>query len=56
MTSICEKKVSEEVRLIHAEQMSLYIFIILRKKTMDTDENQKTQARHFRSMGIYWFS
>ena len=32
MTSICEKKISAEVRLIHAEQMSLYNFIILRKK------------------------
>ena len=26
------KKISAEVRLIHAEQMSLYNFIILRKK------------------------
>ena len=26
MTSICEKKNSAEVRLIHAEQMSLYKF------------------------------
>ena len=32
MTSICEKKISAEVRLIHAEQISLYNFIILRKK------------------------
>ena len=32
MTSIYEKKNSAEVRLIHAEQMSLYNFIILRKK------------------------
>ena len=32
MTSIYEKKTSAEVRLIHAEQMSLYNFIILRKK------------------------
>ena len=32
MTSIYEKKISAEVRLIHAEQMSLYNFIILRKK------------------------
>ena len=29
MTSICEKKISAEVRLIHAEQMSLWNFIIL---------------------------
>ena len=32
MTSIYVKKISAEVRLIHAEQMSLYNFIILRKK------------------------
>ena len=32
MTSIYEKKNSAEVRLVHAEQMSLYNFIILRKK------------------------
>ena len=28
---ICEKKLSVEVRLIHAEQTSLYNFIVLRK-------------------------
>ena len=33
MTSIYEKKISAEVRLIHAEQMSLYNVIILKKKT-----------------------
>ena len=32
MTSIYEKKIWAEVRLIHAEQMSLYNLIILRKK------------------------
>ena len=32
MTSIYEKKISAEGRLIHAKQMSLYNFIILRKK------------------------
>ena len=32
MTSIYEKKISAEVQLIHIEQMSLYNFIILRKK------------------------
>ena len=32
MTSICEKKISAEVRLIHAEQMSLHNFVNLRKK------------------------
>ena len=39
VTSIYEKKKkSPEVQLIHAEQMSLYNFIILGKKTMDTDK------------------
>ena len=38
MTSIYEKKISAEVRLIHAEQMSLYNFTILRKK-------QRTQMK-----------
>ena len=31
MTSICEKKISAEVWLIHAEQMFLYNFIALRE-------------------------
>ena len=39
MTSVCEKKVSAEVRLIHAEQMSLYNFIVLRKKIIDAAED-----------------
>ena len=34
MTSVYEKKMSAEVRLIHAEQMSLYDFIILRRKQL----------------------
>ena len=38
MTSIFEKKISPEVRLIHAEQMSLYNFIV-KKKTIDTAED-----------------
>ena len=32
MTSICEKKNSAEVRLIHAEQISLYKFNRFKKK------------------------
>ena len=39
MTLIYQKKILAEVRLIQAEQMPLYNFIILRKKTMDVDEN-----------------
>ena len=57
MTSICEKKISAEVRLIHAEQMPLYNFIILTKKQwIQTDEDYTTQARQFKSIGMYWFS
>ena len=37
MTSIYEKKISAEVQLIHAEQMSLNNFVILRK--IDTDKD-----------------
>ena len=33
LTSICEKKISAEVRLIHAEQISLHNFIVLRKNS-----------------------
>ena len=55
MTSIYEKKISAEVRLIHAEQMSLYNFIVLRKKTIDTAEDWATEARHFKLMGAYGF-
>ena len=32
MTSICEEKISAEVRLIHAEQISLYKFHRFKKK------------------------
>ena len=39
MTSICDKKISAKVRLIHAEHVSLYNFIFLRKKTIDTAED-----------------
>ena len=34
---IYEEKISAEVRLIHAEQMSLYDFNILRKTDPNTD-------------------
>ena len=55
MTSVYEKKNSAEVRLIHAEQMSLYNFIILRKKQWTQtlkNGHQATQARHFKLIGI----
>ena len=44
------------IKLIHAEQISLYNFIISKKKIMDTDEDQTTEATHFKSIGIYWVS
>ena len=49
------KKKLAEVWLIHVEQMSLCNFIILRKKTIDTAEDQTTESKHFKSMGIYGF-
>ena len=41
MTSIHEKKISAEVRLIHEEQISLYNFIVLRKKKQYTQLKTK---------------
>ena len=40
MTSIYGKNISAEVRRIHAEQMSLYNFIILTKKLKQENLNQ----------------
>ena len=54
MTLICEKKISAEVPLIHAQQMSLYNFNVL-EKTIDTAEDWTTEARYFKLMGIYGF-
>ena len=53
--SVCEKKIRRSTALIHAEQMSLYNFIVLRKKTIDTAQDRTTETRHFKSMGIYGF-
>ena len=55
MTSICEKKISAEVWLIHEEQTSLNNFIVLRKKTIYTAEDWATETRHFKLMRIYGF-
>ena len=55
MTSICEKKISAKVRLIHAEHVSLYNFIFLRKKTIDTAEDLITGVRHFKPIGLNGF-
>ena len=43
MTSICEKKISAEVRLIHEEQISLYNFIVLRKNKTQLKTKQVKQ-------------
>ena len=37
MMSISEKKISAKVWLIHAEEISLYNFLILRKKETQTE-------------------
>ena len=55
MTSICEKKISAEVRLIHAEHVSLHNFHLFKKKTIDTAEDLITGVRHFKSIGLYGF-
>ena len=55
MTSIYEKNISAEVRLIHAEQMSLYNFIILRKKQwtqMNTKQFKKDILNQQESIGF----
>ena len=56
MTSVCEKKISAEVWLIHAEQISLYKFYRIKEKTLDTAVDKTSQARHFKSMRIFVFS
>ena len=49
MTSICEKKISAEVRLIHAEQMPLYNFIILRKKQWTQMKTKQRKQELFKN-------
>ena len=56
MTSVYEKKISAEVRLIHCRTNVFTKFHHFKEKTIDTDEDQTTQVRHFKSIGIYWFS
>ena len=43
MTSICERKKLAKVRLIHAEQISLYNFIILRKNNRYRLKNKQVK-------------
>ena len=41
MTSIFKKIFLAEVQLIHAEQMSLYNFVVLRKKQLTQLKNEQ---------------
>ena len=55
MTSIYEKKNLATVQLIHAEQMSLYNFIILRKKQwtqMKTKQFKQDILNQYESIGF----
>ena len=55
MTSIYEKKNLAKVQLIHAEQMSLYNFIILRKKQwtqMKTKQLKQDILNQYESIGF----
>ena len=55
MTSIYEKKISAEVRLIHAEQISLYKFHCFKKKQQTqwkTKQVKKDILNQWESMGI----
>ena len=55
MTSICQKKISAEVRLIHAEQISLYKFHRFKKKQstqLKTEQVKKDILNQWKSMGF----
>ena len=55
MTSVSEKKISAEVRHIHAEQTPLYSYIVLRKKQQTQLKTKQANQRHFKAIGSYWF-
>ena len=55
MTSICEKKMSAEVQLIHAEEICLLNFIIFWKKDHTQLKTKQLKQNIFRSMEIYGF-
>ena len=55
MTSICEKKSSAQVWLIHAELMSLQNLIILWKKEQTQLKTKQLKQNIFKSMEIYGF-
>ena len=43
MTSICERNISGDVRIIHAEQISSHNFIVLRKNKTQLKTKQVKQ-------------
>ena len=55
MTSISEKKIAAEVRLIQAEQISLHSFIVLRKKNRHSwrlNKSKQDNLNQWESMGF----
>ena len=55
MTSTCKKKISAEVRLIHAEQISLYKFHRFKKKhytQLKTKQVEQDILNQWESMGF----
>ena len=54
--SSCEKKISAEVRLIHAEQMSFTEFRHFMKKEYTQLKTKQLKQSIFKSTGIYGFS
>ena len=55
MTSVCEENISAEVQLIHAEHMSSYNFIILRKKRDSTQVFSSGIQEIFKNSGsCFW--
>ena len=55
MRSIYEKKVLAKVQLIHAEQMPLYNFVILKKKGTPTQVSSCGICETFKnSGGCFW--
>ena len=55
MTSICEKNISAEVRLIHAEQVTLYKFHRFKKKQqthLKTKQVKQDISNQWETMGF----
>ena len=54
MTSMCGKRISAEVRLIHAEQIPLHHFIVLRKKKQQTQLKNKQVKQNILNQWESW--